>query len=118
MNSLDDGERRRYPRVPTTRDCWIAHDNVTVQCPVEDVSEGGLRLRSPVNLETGTPVDVILDLGGSHGCLWAAGRVAWTEEDPEAPEHGPSHATGVELTHLRHGATSLLGFLLVSCGLG
>src|SRR5689334_10745529 len=75
------GEPRRHPRVPSRLRCWCEGENVTVYARVDNLSEGGLFLRTSTALERGVQVRVRLGAGGDQAELTAVACVAWTRSD-------------------------------------
>ena len=83
-------ERRRHPRVPSRQRCWCEGDDITIYAQINDVSEGGLSLRTAAHLAPGAPVRVWLP--DAAGALQLPARVAWCLEQPR-----PAGAAGLGL---------------------
>ena len=104
-------ERRRHPRVPSRQRCWCEGDDITLYAQINDVSEGGLSLRTAARLVPGSRVRVWLPVAA--GVLELPARVAWCRERPrpggevgvglrfEAPAPSASEALRGLLSSLR-----------------
>ncbi len=73
---------RRYPRskVFATASCSFGRsfgESTSVDCQVLSVSEGGVMLRSSVDLPTGGPVHVRFMLSGAGLLVQSAAQVRW-----------------------------------------
>lgn len=107
-------ERRRHARVPASCTAWLWLGDITLHCPVVNLSAGGLQVRAPLRFGLGSIVDLAFDLGPDHGTVRGRGRIAWSQGvGPEGAEP-TSHTTGVELTDLVAGREGLDRYLQAS----
>lgn len=85
-------ERRRYQRVVVSRRAAVIHRGDRIEGATIDISLGGMMFRGDRLFESGTLVDVELNLGIAGARVHASGRVARTLED---------RSMGIEFLHLQ-----------------
>lgn len=76
LESAMTGPRPRMPRVETHGIVWVREDAVTHRCMALDISQGGLKLRSPKPLRLRRQVVVTL-----AGMAPIAGVICWSDGD-------------------------------------
>ncbi len=74
---MDDSNRRESERVAAQTRCWCEGGAVTLYSVVDNVSEGGLFVRTFAPLEPGTAAKVRLDLGDGGRRIEADAKVVW-----------------------------------------
>lgn len=93
-------ERRQDPRLGraeplllqvTAIDEIPPPESLTAACTTVDVSVGGLRLRANERIDTGSRIDLKVDVGGRPGELMLSGEVRWSVQD------GESYLIGIQL---------------------
>ncbi len=77
-------DKRRHARVPSRQRCWCEGPDITIYAPIENLSEGGLFLRSPAPLARGTHVR--LRLGSDGGEVRASAAVVWRRDGGASDE--------------------------------
>ncbi len=91
-------ERRDGPRIDLRlRVRWsspTANGIVSGEAEASDVSPKGLRLESEHEVDNGAALDLVVDVGGEHDELVAAGRVMWCRER-ESPTGRQIYDVGV-----------------------
>ncbi|MBM4279975.1 MAG: PilZ domain-containing protein [Deltaproteobacteria bacterium] len=91
-------ERRDGPRIDLRlRVRWSAKndgDNVSGEAEASDVSPRGLRLESEHDVKAGSPLHLIIDVGGDTEELVAEGQVMWCRHRP-SPTGRPLFDIGV-----------------------
>ena len=70
-------ENRKYERVMTRLRCWCEGENVTVYARIENLSEGGIFLRTSTPLERGS----VARLRFGMGSLETVARVVWNRPE-------------------------------------
>jgi hypothetical protein len=92
------GERRDGPRIDLRlRVRWSAKSNngeVAGEAEASDVSPKGLRLESEHHVDAGSPLHLVVDVGGDADELVAEGRVMWCRARP-SPTGRPLFDVGV-----------------------
>jgi DNA-binding response OmpR family regulator len=73
-------ERRNSIRERVRVPARLTFGEKTADVTIFDLSDGGLAVRIPVQLTTGTPVDVQLALPGSSNVIHCKGIVAWSAQ--------------------------------------
>lgn len=71
-----DGPRPRLPRIEVECTAWVRQESEVIRTRAENISQGGIRLESPVPLVVGG--DVVITL---PGLTPAAGVVKWRDGD-------------------------------------
>ncbi len=85
MESFHIGvENRKYPRVPFKKSvkCAIGKDDVQSGEIAQDLSEGGIRIRSNVFISLGQEVSLSIQLGEEEDTVEVNGRVVWVRFIP------------------------------------
>jgi c-di-GMP-binding flagellar brake protein YcgR len=85
-SSAGQQERRRYPRKQFVVPAKLLHyDAVPREVQIQDISLGGMSLRSAHKMERGDPCATALDLSTPHCVvrinIWAKVRYCWQLED-------------------------------------
>jgi uncharacterized protein (TIGR02266 family) len=78
---------RRHDRVHSRLRCWCEGDNVTVYARIENLSEGGLFLRTSAPLRQGSRAKVRFGQGGPSS-LEAEATVVWARGLGESAPFG------------------------------
>jgi PilZ domain len=88
-------ERREHARMPRKlRVAWVALSELTVTFS-DELSAGGLRLKSPRHVEPGAELVLRLEPAGGGEPLTTVARVAWSKRE------GGHYTLGIDLARLR-----------------
>ena len=71
-------DRRRHTRVALGMPCHVSNGKAACICTVRDISVSGVAVESPVELQQGDPVDLLLKLnqGGRSSHVFCSGSVS------------------------------------------
>ncbi len=105
------GERRKEPRFEVNLRCWLERERQTLFGTAINLSNGGMFLRTLPMVETGSAVELKLDI--DEGVVHARGRIAWANEPPpgETPSSQGSPGLGIVFTEVLAGQDLLRRFL-------
>jgi uncharacterized protein (TIGR02266 family) len=103
MSDVSHDDRRAAQRVRVNCRCWVERESVTLLGTATNLSCGGLFMRTPLLLTTGSAVDIKLNL--ERGVVRALGRVVWTQAFAGGEQASPG--MGISFEEVRCG-TDLL----------
>ena len=71
-------DRRRHTRVAVGMPCHLSDGKAACICTVRDISVSGVAVESPVELQHGAPVDLLLKVsqGGRNSHVFCSGSVS------------------------------------------
>ncbi|NTV29038.1 MAG: PilZ domain-containing protein [Candidatus Omnitrophica bacterium] len=100
-------ENRKYPRVPFKRSvkCTIGKDDVQTGEIAQDLSEGGIRIRSNLFISLGQEVNLSLQLHEAEEIVEVTGRVVWVRYIP----HSEIYQVGIEFAQEAEAPRSRIG---------
>lgn len=97
-------ENRKFERVTSRLRCWCEGENITVYARVENLSEGGLFVRTSTPLDRGTRA--VLRFGADG--LEATGIVVWSRMAGQGGPPGMGLVFGELADHVRSAIRRLI----------